>query len=518
MSTQAFLVTKGGIIVVETAVSPAAAMSVLSNAARQMADDAARMADAWENSRSLNEFVGKAVQGDTLSGFKVVGAVAFGAVVAANAPAALVAFLVANGVTVSVGSAGMTAVGVAAGVAAGQLYEAAFDGVANASRILSGSLAPQNIQSPIEVATRDFAPAVQPGAFAPDGVTPLGQGQTTQAGPNQRIQSIWIKDGSGNFQKVENVETLQSNGVWRSTALIVGQYNSDGAPVKATQYSLDSAGNTASTKALVPTAGGSWIDAPAGTPTSPIEKIAGQTFTYQTTTLAGTTNAGMYTATEVTNTKTGEVDYVIRHNGTGEAVASGSSYVVNANDTITTTSGGTQFTHGLTDGRMRVMQSADGSGFVVGQNGNDFYFDADSTVRLNANGSVTVDSPVVNGTHTQSTYAGNQLVNAERITSAIAGDLVDGFKAISTSNNGSNWSAPTYTFTNANAAAEADNAVWAGLANGTVSKADFENIANASADFLVNPTHTFTAPAPDPFDFWFDPTPRRLLRQPKRSL
>ena len=53
MSTQAFLVTKGGIIVVETAVSPAAAMSVLSNAARQMADDAARMADAWENSKEL---------------------------------------------------------------------------------------------------------------------------------------------------------------------------------------------------------------------------------------------------------------------------------------------------------------------------------------------------------------------------------------------------------------------------------------------------------------------------------
>jgi hypothetical protein len=122
MSTQAYIVTKGGIIVVETAVSPAAAMSALSNAARQMADDAARMADAWETSTSLNDFVGKAVQGDTLSGFKVVGAVVFGAVVAANAPAALVSFFLARGVTVAVGSAGMTAFGVAAGVAAGKLY------------------------------------------------------------------------------------------------------------------------------------------------------------------------------------------------------------------------------------------------------------------------------------------------------------------------------------------------------------------------------------------------------------
>ena len=221
--------------------------------------------------------------------------------------------------------------------------------------------------------------------FAPDGVTPLGVQQTTQAGPNQRIQTIWIKDSNGNYQKVENVETLQTNGVWKSTALLVGQYNSDGAPIKATQYNLDNAGNTTSTKALVPTTGGSWVDAPAGSPTQAWEKVVGQTFTYQTTTLGGTANAGMYTATEVTNTQTGQVDYVIRHNGTGEAIASGSSYVVNANDTITTSSGSTQFTHGLTDGRLLVMQSADGSDQLAGSIGNDTLYGGDGNDSESAN-------------------------------------------------------------------------------------------------------------------------------------
>ncbi len=68
-------------------------MPALSNAARQMADDAARMVDAWENSRSLNEFAGKALQADTMGHFKVVGAVAFGVFIAGSASAALVAFL-----------------------------------------------------------------------------------------------------------------------------------------------------------------------------------------------------------------------------------------------------------------------------------------------------------------------------------------------------------------------------------------------------------------------------------------
>jgi len=323
--------------------------------------------------------------------------------------------------------------------------------------------------------------------LAPDGVTPLFKQVITPVGTTSKLHTTWIKDSNGNYQKVEYTETLKSNGAWSVNSLIVGQYNSNGSPVKASQYNFDSNGNTTSTKALVPTAGGSWVDAPKGAPTSPIEKVVGQTFTYQTTTLAGTSNAGMFTATEVTNTKTGQVDYIIRHNGTGEAIASGSNYVVNANDTITTTSGGTQFTHALSDGRMRVMQSVDGSGMVVGQNGNDFYFDAGSSVQHKPNGSIVIKSPQVGGSYTESTYSNQALQSVVRITSAVGGNPIAGFSAISTSSNGSNWSAPTYTFTNANAASEADYAAWAGLSNGTVSRNDFANIVNASRDYLVLP-------------------------------
>lgn len=126
-------------------------------------------------------------------------------------------------------------------------------------------------------------------------------------------------------------------------------------------------------------------------------------------TLAGTTNAGMYTATEVTNTNTGEAQYIIRHNGTGEAVASGDSYVVNANDTITTTSGNTQFTHGLSDGRLRVMQSAVDSGLVVGKEGNDIHFGAGSSFTVNGH-TVKVTTPLDAGATQEQTVQGGVLV------------------------------------------------------------------------------------------------------------
>ena len=53
MSTHGFIITRGGIIVVDVAVSPSAAMTALANAAGHITDDAACLADAWENSRSL---------------------------------------------------------------------------------------------------------------------------------------------------------------------------------------------------------------------------------------------------------------------------------------------------------------------------------------------------------------------------------------------------------------------------------------------------------------------------------
>jgi hypothetical protein len=174
MSTQAFIVTKGGIIVVETVVSPAAAVSALSNAARQIADDAARMADAWKkNSTNLNEFVGMAFQGDDLGGFKVIGAAAFGTAAALTAPAWL-------GLTAT--TEGAVAISVAAGYAAGKFYEEVFDSLSGVSRRLSGSISPPDIKKPIAVATRDFFPAPPPAGaqVAPDGVMPLNQATTVK--------------------------------------------------------------------------------------------------------------------------------------------------------------------------------------------------------------------------------------------------------------------------------------------------------------------------------------------------
>jgi hypothetical protein len=138
----------------------------------------------------------------------------------------------------------------------------------------------------------------------------------------------------------------------------------------------------------------------------------------------------------------------------------------------------------------------------------DFVWKGLNVIGMNPNGSQGALFPMQNqagfSTLSNPGFTNGGLVQVERITNAIGNNFIDGFKAISTSSNGSNWSAPTYTFSNANAAAEADNAVWAGLANGTVSKADFENIANASSNYLVNPVNTFT-PSSFEFNHFIDP-------------
>jgi hypothetical protein len=43
------------------------------------------------------------------------------------------------------------------------------------------------------------------------------------------------------------------------------------------------------------------------------------------------------------------------------------------------------------------------------------------------------------------------------------------------------------------------------LGSGSISQSDFENIANSSAAYLVNPANTFTPPDFNPYDFGLDP-------------
>jgi len=162
MSAHGFIITRGGIIVVDTAVSSAAAASVLSQVGRQIADDAARLAEAWQNSKSLNEFVGNTINGDSLGVVKVVGAVAFGTAAAIAVPPLL---LGAGAVT-----AGSLAIGGIAGWVAGEIYGKAFDGAVdfsknlniNEMRPLPGSIEPKDIQFPGPLDQPDFSdPEVQ---------------------------------------------------------------------------------------------------------------------------------------------------------------------------------------------------------------------------------------------------------------------------------------------------------------------------------------------------------------------
>jgi len=162
MSAHGFIITRGGIIVVDTAVSSAAAASVLSQVGRQIADDAARLAEAWQNSKSLNEFVGNTINGDSLGAVKVVGAVAFGTAAAIAVPPLL---LGAGAVT-----AGSLAIGGIAGWVAGEIYGKAFDGAVdfsknlntNEMRPLPGSIEPKDIQFPGFFDQPDFSdPEVQ---------------------------------------------------------------------------------------------------------------------------------------------------------------------------------------------------------------------------------------------------------------------------------------------------------------------------------------------------------------------
>jgi hypothetical protein len=71
--------------------------------------------------------------------------------------------------------------------------------------------------------------------IAPDGVGRIDEQQVVQAGPNQRIVFYWQEDCNRNYQKVETVQALQANGIWKSTPLLIGQYDSSGAP-KAGMY------------------------------------------------------------------------------------------------------------------------------------------------------------------------------------------------------------------------------------------------------------------------------------------
>jgi hypothetical protein len=110
----------------------------------------------------------------------------------------------------------------------------------------------------------------------------------------------------------------------------------------------------------------------------------------ETLPLTTATGQSEFTAVAVTNVRTGAVEYQIRATATGEPIASGENYVVNANNTISmATAGGGQQVFDLATGKLALVQFADGSGLVPGPDGNDIYFAAGG-LQPNANGTWTV--------------------------------------------------------------------------------------------------------------------------------
>jgi Ca2+-binding RTX toxin-like protein len=84
----------------------------------------------------------------------------------------------------------------------------------------------------------------------------------------------------------------------------------------------------------------------------------------------------------------------------------------------------------------------------------------------------------------------------QTVNTSIGGTYVQGYRSTSTSSNGSTWSAPQQvTFTDTNAANNADYAAWHALGSGAIDKTSFENIVNSSTSFDVNNSPTFTPPS-----------------------
>lgn len=80
-----------------------------------------------------------------------------------------------------------------------------------------------------------------------------------------------------------------------------------------------------------------------------------------------------------------------------------------------------------------------------------------------------------------------------RDSSTVGQNTVGGFSYTQTSRDGLIWSAPTYAFSDTNAATTADHVAWEALANGEIDRATFENLVNSSTDYLINhDTVTYT--------------------------
>jgi hypothetical protein len=209
--------------------------------------------------------------------------------------------------------------------------------------------------------------------------------------------SITTKTSNGGYLKVDTILIKNGAGEVVGKKVVVTGYNSDGTPTEKAEHLYNGNGEYMyGTYAKSIDGGATWDSTTAGGSTTPAPKDL-NTFTVIIHALGGATNAGEYSAVEVINNKTGQTQYQIRSVSTGELIASGDNYLVNADNSISVWSGTVKFVSDLSTGKPLYMQDSNGSGLVYGPEGNDIYFSAGSTLVLGANGVLSVSSPTATG-------------------------------------------------------------------------------------------------------------------------
>jgi len=114
-----------------------------------------------------------------------------------------------------------------------------------------------------------------------------------------------------------------------------------------------------------------------------------------------------YKISAVTNNSTNFTNYQL-NDPFGDPVASGSNYSVAQNNTIAFDAGTSKQVYDLNSGRMVAQVDANGSGFIVGMDGNDIYYNAGQLSYSNNSGVLTANA---NGQSTQ-LFGGNTSTNS----------------------------------------------------------------------------------------------------------
>ena len=193
------------------------------------------------------------------------------------------------------------------------------------------------------------------------------------------------------------------------------------------------------------------------------------------------TAGGGVTATATLNAADGSSSvYTVTANPMTSGTMTGNSLVT----TINTQTGHTSY----------MLERADGTSLQgnVAANGNvSFHTDGKAHVFAGGTylGAMGMGSPapgvLADGTTGDYSYHPGSGEISRRLHT-IGGAHIAGFTLLQTSVNGSVWGNDRFQFDNTAAATAADHAAWAAMGNGAVHRSRFENLVNASTDYLIH--------------------------------